>query len=129
MSLPRVLTAAALGLFFIGNLFVVREHSANDGAAAAGAATGATAEASSPPQALLAEATVRQLRREVATTNALLGRAPREWHDDAGATGTAGAAIGNQQLRGGSTVEVAKQAAELKVCVCVCLQVNGLVEE
>jgi hypothetical protein len=131
MSLPRVLTAAALGLFFIGNLVVVRQHSANvntDGSTAAVAS--ATAGAAPAPEVLLADATMRQLRREVATTNALLGRAPREWHDDAAANTAAAAAVvggrtnpmasnGYQQLRGGSTAAVAKQAAKLKVCVLV----------
>ena len=119
MSLPRVLTAAALGLFFIGNLSVMREHAATvatDDAAAPSAAAAATtttaAVAAAHPQVLLAAATVRQLRSEVATTNALLGRAAKAWHADA-AVAPSGPS-GSTQLRG-ATAAVAKQAAELAV--------------
>jgi hypothetical protein len=134
MSLPRVLTAAALGLFFIGNLSVMREHAATvatddaaaPSAAAAAAAAAATAAAAAAttaaaataavaaahPQVLLAAATVRQLRSEVATTNALLGRAAKAWHADA-AVAPSGPS-GSTQLRG-ATAAVAKQAAELAV--------------
>jgi len=117
MSAPRVLTAAALVLFFLGNLVLMRGPSAPEQVAVELPQQPQPQQPQPQPQpheaasVLLAASTVRQLRSEVATTNALLDRPAAAW-DDAGDP---------QGLRGGAgrqveALEVGHDGARVAGC-------------
>lgn len=83
---PRLLTFSALIFFFAGNILVLRSafsksSSVSSSGGSVASSSSASTSASDQEHLLLAESAIRQLRSELATTNALLGRPAVAWED------------------------------------------------